>query len=272
MSSIQLTHPRRAGFTLVELLVVIGIIAVLIAILMPGLQMARESAKQTKCLSNMRQLGTMLMAYVNENNGWLPVQSNAQVGNFANASSYEGASASGWSCLGSLIPYFNNNPITADALFICPDAGEINWYGQQPTPPNDTSYLANAAVVGHKLSRISNPNPANVVWLQEDRFCWGDAWLRPELAVTTAPLEYSNWCFNNGGYWGEEYTNIHFTRSLGGAAISGGGNVAFLDGHPEYRLSKSMHPSDFGLVGIPGQSNSNDANTTNNLYYGAFDN
>src|SRR5947209_8784167 len=61
----------RGAFTLVELLVVIGIISVLVAILLPALGAARESAKTTKCLSNLRQIGSALQQYANDHKGCL---------------------------------------------------------------------------------------------------------------------------------------------------------------------------------------------------------
>jgi len=71
---------RLRGFTLVELLVVIGIIALLISILLPSLNKAREQAKATVCLSNLRQLGQVFHMYAIDNDGWVPHPSVQQHG------------------------------------------------------------------------------------------------------------------------------------------------------------------------------------------------
>jgi prepilin-type processing-associated H-X9-DG protein/prepilin-type N-terminal cleavage/methylation domain-containing protein len=87
---------RPAAFTLVELLVVIGIIAVLISILLPALGRAREAAQNVKCMSNLRQLGQAFHLYASSSKGWLPPARVYKYYNLKKWSSSQGAPNDTW--------------------------------------------------------------------------------------------------------------------------------------------------------------------------------
>jgi prepilin-type N-terminal cleavage/methylation domain-containing protein len=97
---------RRQGFTLIELLVVIAIIAVLIALLLPAVQQAREAARRSQCLNNLKQLGLALHNY-HDNHGAFPpgwVGANGPLG-----SDMEALNGFGWGA--HVLPYVDQQPL-----------------------------------------------------------------------------------------------------------------------------------------------------------------
>jgi len=98
--------PSRGGFTLIELLVVIAIIGVLIALLLPAVQAAREAARRAQCVNNLKQLGLALHNYESSNQSF-PLGAHPTSCNAAAGTSLWG----GWSAQAMLLPYMEQGPI-----------------------------------------------------------------------------------------------------------------------------------------------------------------
>ena len=158
------TQRRRRAFTLIELLVVIAIIAVLIALLLPAVQQAREAARRSQCINNLKQHGLALHnyhdTYATFPPGWIGVQ--------ANASHVEGPSGFAWGA--HTLPYIdqatlysqiNFNVSLVDpsndvarkqviGVFRCPsDPSSETWQlGEEGNPTNILTTLPSANYVG----------------------------------------------------------------------------------------------------------------------------
>ena len=105
MHGIQVRSPRR-GFTLIELLVVIAIIAVLIALLLPAVQAAREAARRTQCVNNLKQLGLAAQNY-HDTNGAFPSGSYSYQTVFGASPKYN----ENFSCFVRMLPYMEQQNV-----------------------------------------------------------------------------------------------------------------------------------------------------------------
>ena len=170
------------GFTLVELLVVIGIIAVLVALLLPALSKAREQAGRTQCLSNLRSVGQMLNLYANQYKDQVPVGFSGPAGGskiFQNnyfLSRRSSAPSDGTSVryvgLGLLFPA-NLIAEGEGRAFYCPAFLDDNHQYDVPTnpwPPSENTCRSSYSIRSSDPTSTLPPGRQGVMWATSGSF------------------------------------------------------------------------------------------------------
>lgn len=137
---------RRSAFTLVELLVVIAIIAVLVGLLLPAVQKAREAASRTQCQNNLKQIGLAAQNYASEHDGLLPPGYLGSVngvyvnGYFANNAQFVG-------CLAILLPYLEESAVYQQMMSGVPaEYLNVDFVGASWYYVESTAHAADATV------------------------------------------------------------------------------------------------------------------------------
>jgi prepilin-type N-terminal cleavage/methylation domain-containing protein len=149
---------HRHAFTLVELLVVIGIIAILVGILLPTLTRARESANRTLCLSNIRQLGQAIRDYAVANRDQVPIGYYGQK-QWNYLANYNRNGVRFVSLLGLL---YEAKMLAAPKAYYCPSEGNPQW--QFGTNINPCPFVIPPIPSGDQQTRLGYGTRPTVIW------------------------------------------------------------------------------------------------------------
>lgn len=261
-------HQRRTAFTLVELLVVIGIIALLIAILLPTLNGARRASRQLKCLSNIRQLGLVDQMYQTEWKGWhlwgyhgwstpnppwKPSPKPANADEITNPRRYWHSNQLILSTLGAVNPQSNRYPISAT----CPESPlSIERENVNGTTLHNSYAMNYTNLPGTPASEgpvFFNALKNNAVLSSAEKIFFVDGSSEGVSVGGSAPATPPAANNSTMRYYDPYYEERHEPPDKGGAVSyrhKGGANVLFFDGHAEWKRDKELivDPGDPGWV------------------------
>jgi prepilin-type N-terminal cleavage/methylation domain-containing protein/prepilin-type processing-associated H-X9-DG protein len=222
----------RQGFTLIELLVVIAIIAIIAAILFPVFAQAREKARQTACLSNLKQIGTAFAMYVQDYDERLPDRRDLKLTlptGYRPWSTWPPSDPrAAWAAV-ILEPY-----VRSSGIWSCPSVAG-STLGAAPQVRQPVSTAPNAAATYYWLWRFDRPD--DPVPLDD---LWGKTELQSVADLQAAQNPQAG--FPDGPADVEVAVDPYFPSTIptvaadlrGRAVHFGGRNRLFLDGHVKY--------------------------------------
>jgi len=220
----------RRGFTLIELLVVIAIIAILAAILFPVFAKAREKARQTACLSNLKQLGLSIIMYAADYDETYPVEFSVTL---------DPATQPPFTWPNRLMPYIKNTQ-----LFKCPSdsrAPAVDFAGCRPILE---SYAWNA-FFGRETDCDDPDYPATTLGLAEVAAPAQCAMLWDDSA---------DWFAAGYDAWYNTIDNPDCAKSFDGEVLqgrhNGGDNLMFADGHAKWYKLRATSSDVVTLGGV----------------------